>query len=104
MPKPGLSFVWNNRGLGPIVLPCTPSRKVSPLGRGLAHECACLQEGIYGQGWQGHPRQPVLPGSAWALLPVGSSAGEFPSGRGGCLRPFLLIFLAVTQGFQELEG
>lgn len=40
MPEPGLSFVWNNRGLGPIVLPCTPSRKASPLGQGL-HGAAC---------------------------------------------------------------
>lgn len=68
MPKPSLSFVWNNRGLGPIVLPCPPSRKANPLGQG-------LREGIYGQGrgfmgrdgqgWQG-PSSPV--GAAWPRM------------------------------------
>lgn len=77
-----------------------------PAGKRVPWDRGCRRGfmGRDGQGWQGHPRQSVLRGPVWALPPVGSSAGEFPSGRGGCLGLSLLIFLAVTQGFQELEG
>lgn len=73
MPEPGLSFVWNNRGLGPIVLPCTPSRKAESPGAGAARSrlWGCSAWGFAGRE-DTNPDMDIP--NPWG------SAGEFPSG------------------------